>query len=85
MDTENLSEENARQKVRRMDRRRSDNYHYYTRRIWGFQPPGQLHKLGAEALEEIILLPWWTSTEKAAYEPLFFTAAATGTTGPSAF
>jgi len=28
MNTENLSEENARQKVRRMDRRRSDNYHY---------------------------------------------------------
>ena len=35
MKTENLSREDALQKVRRMDRRRSDNYRYYTRRIWG--------------------------------------------------
>ena len=35
MERENLSETDALQKIRRMDRRRSDNYHYYTRRIWG--------------------------------------------------
>lgn len=57
MDTENLSEENARQKVRRMDRRRSDNYHYYTRRIWGHSKNYDLTidtSIGAEAVEEII-------------------------------
>lgn len=57
MDTENLSEEDARQKVRRMDRRRSDNYHYYTRRIWGHSKNYDLTidtSIGAEAVEEII-------------------------------
>lgn len=57
MDTENLSEENARQKARRMDRRRSDNYHYYTRRIWGHSKNYDLTidtSIGAEAVEEII-------------------------------
>lgn len=57
MNTENLSEENARQKVRRMDRRRSDNYHYYTRRIWGHSKNYDLTidtSIGAEAVEEII-------------------------------
>ena len=57
MDTEDLSEEDARRKVHRMDRRRSDNYHYYTRRLWGHSrnyhltiDPG----IGADAVEEII-------------------------------
>ena len=57
MDTENLTEEDARQKVRRMDRRRSDNYHYYTRRIWGHSKNYDLTidtSIGAEAVEEII-------------------------------
>lgn len=57
MDTENLSEEDARRKVRRMDRRRSDNYHYYTRRIWGHSGNYDLTidtGIGAEAVEEII-------------------------------
>ena len=57
MDTENLSEEDARQKVRRMDRRRSDNYHYYTRRIWGHSKNYDLTidtSIGAEAVKEII-------------------------------
>lgn len=57
MNTENLSEEDARQKVRRMDRRRSDNYHYYTRRIWGHSKNYDLTidtSIGAEAVEEII-------------------------------
>lgn len=35
METENLSSSEALQKIRRVDRRRSGNYHYYTRRIWG--------------------------------------------------
>ena len=57
MDTEDLSEEDARRKVRRMDRRRSDNYHYYTRRIWGHSLNYDLTidtGIGAEAVEEII-------------------------------
>ena len=33
MKTENLSEEDARQKIRKMDRRRSDNYHYCTKSL----------------------------------------------------
>lgn len=35
METENLSEQDAIQKIRKMDRRRADNYRYYTHRIWG--------------------------------------------------
>ena len=57
MYTENLSEEDARQKVRKMDHRRSDNYHYYTRRIWGHSKNYNLTidtSIGAEAVEEII-------------------------------
>ena len=35
MKTEHLSRTDALQKLRRMDQRRSDNYHYYTRQLWG--------------------------------------------------
>ena len=35
MKTENLSPEAALQKIHKMDKRRSDNYRYYTHRIWG--------------------------------------------------
>lgn len=35
MRTEKLSEEDAVQKIHKVDKRRSDNYRYYTRRIWG--------------------------------------------------
>ena len=31
----NLSEKEARQKIQKEDKRRADNYHYYTGRIWG--------------------------------------------------
>ena len=58
MKTEQLSREDAFQKIRRMDRRRSDNYHYYTRRIWGQSGNYDLTvdtSLGAEAIQEIIL------------------------------
>ncbi len=35
METEQLSREEALQKIRQTDRRRADNYRYYTHRIWG--------------------------------------------------
>ena len=35
MSTEGLSEKEAQQKIVQNDRRRADNYRYYTRRIWG--------------------------------------------------
>lgn len=35
METEQLSKEEALQKIRQTDQRRSDNYRYYTRQIWG--------------------------------------------------
>ena len=67
MKTENLSEEDARQKIRKMDRRRSDNYHYYTRRIWGHSGNYDLTldtEIGAEAVQEIIC-NMMTQTSKA--------------------
>ena len=57
MKTENLTEEDARQKIRKMDRRRSDNYHYYTKRIWGHSGNYDITldtAIGAEAVQEII-------------------------------
>lgn len=35
MKSEGISEEEAIRKIRKMDKRRSDNYSYYTRRLWG--------------------------------------------------
>lgn len=57
MKAENLSSEDALQKIRRMDRRRSDNYHYYTRRIWGRAQSYDLTvntEIGADAVQNII-------------------------------
>ena len=57
MKTENLTEEDARQKIRKMDRRRSDNYHYYTKRIWGHSGNYDITldtAISAEAVQEII-------------------------------
>lgn len=57
MKTENLSEKDALQKIRQLDRRRSDNYHYYTRRIWGHSGNYDLTvdtEMGAETVQEII-------------------------------
>ena len=57
MKTENLSREDALQKVRRMDRRRSDNYRYYTRRIWGRAQNYDLTvntEIGTEAVQNMI-------------------------------
>ena len=67
MKTENLSEEDARQKIRKMDRRRSDNYHYYTKRIWGHSGNYDITldtEIGAEAVQEIIC-NMMTQTSKA--------------------
>lgn len=58
MKTEHLSKEDALQKIRRMDRRRSDNYRYFTRRVWGFSGNYDLTvntELGTESVQEIIL------------------------------
>ena len=44
MKLENLTEEEALRKIHKMDRRRSDNYAYYTHRIWGHA--------------QIMILPW---------------------------
>lgn len=57
METEHLSEADTRQKIRKMDRRRSDNYHYYTRRLWGHSGNYDLTidtEIGPEAVQEII-------------------------------
>ncbi len=58
METEHLSRNDAFRKIRQMDRRRSDNYHYYTRRIWGHSGNYDLTidtSLGMDAVQEIIL------------------------------
>lgn len=57
MKAENLSREDALQKVRRMDRSRSDNYRYYTRRIWGRAQNYDLTvntEIGTEAVQNMI-------------------------------
>lgn len=57
MKTENLSREDALQKVRRMDCRRSDNYRYYTRRIWDRAQNYDLTvntEIGTEAVQNMI-------------------------------
>lgn len=57
MKAENLSREDALQKIRRMDRRRSDNYRYYTRRIWGRAQNYDLTvntEIGSESVQNMI-------------------------------
>ena len=57
MKTENFSREDALQKIRKMDRRRSDNYRYYTRRIWGRAQNYDLTvntEIGTEAVQNMI-------------------------------
>lgn len=58
MKTEQMEETAARQKIRQMDRRRADNYHYYTQRLWGQAGNYDLTvstELGVPAVEEIIV------------------------------
>lgn len=57
MRTEHLSEQQARQKIRQVDRRRADHYRYYTNQIWGIG--GQLPSLhryvaGYDAVNDMI-------------------------------
>ncbi|HJA66716.1 MAG TPA: cytidylate kinase family protein [Candidatus Mediterraneibacter cottocaccae] len=57
MVTEELSEQAARQKIQQMDRRRADNYHYYTHQMWGHSKNYDLTvstELGQETVAEII-------------------------------
>lgn len=57
MKTENLSKEDALQKIRRMDRRRSDNYRYYAHRIWGRAQNYDLTvntEIGTDAVQNMI-------------------------------
>ena len=52
-----LTEEEAIQKIRKNDRRRSDNYRYYTHRIWGLSSNYDLTidtSMGEEAVQDII-------------------------------
>ena len=58
MHIENLSRENALSKIRRMDRKRSANYQYYTRRIWGHSGNYDLTvntEIGSDAVQNLIL------------------------------
>ena len=58
MKAEGLTQEDALQKIRRMDRRRSDNYRYYTRRIWGRAQNYDLTvdtEMGENAVQDIIM------------------------------
>lgn len=55
--TEHLSFEDALQKIRRADRRRSGNYHYYTKRIWGHAGNYDLTintEIGSDAVQDLI-------------------------------
>ena len=57
MVTEELSEQAARQKIQQMNRRRADNYHYYTHQMWGHSKNYDLTvstELGQETVAEII-------------------------------
>lgn len=56
--SENLSEKEAEQKIRQTDRRRADNYHYYTKQTWGDSKNYNLTlctELGEKTVQEIIL------------------------------
>lgn len=57
METEHLSEQQARQKIRQVDRRRADHYRYYTNQIWGMAANYHLcidTSLGYDAVNDMI-------------------------------
>lgn len=57
METERLSEQQARQKIRQVDRRRADHYRYYTNQIWGMAANYHLcidTSLGYDAVNDMI-------------------------------
>ncbi len=58
METEGLSEKEARKKIQQMDRQRAEHYRYYTHQIWGMASNYQLcidTSLGMEHTENMIL------------------------------
>lgn len=57
MKAENLNHDDALRKVRQTDRRRADNYRYYTRRIWGHSRNYDLTvntEIGPDAVQDVI-------------------------------
>lgn len=57
MKAESLNHDDALRKVRQTDRRRADNYRYYTRRIWGHSRNYDLTvntEIGPEAVQDVI-------------------------------
>ena len=57
MKAESLNHDDALRKVRQTDRRRADNYRYYTRRIWGHSRNYDLTvntEIGPEAVQNVI-------------------------------
>ena len=57
MKAESLNHDDALWKVRQTDRRRADNYRYYTRRIWGHSRNYDLTvntEIGPEAVQDVI-------------------------------
>ena len=58
MQSNNLSQKEAEQEIRLEDRRRRDNYRYYTRQPWGFSPNYHLSldtSLGTDYCVDLIL------------------------------
>lgn len=53
----NINDKEAEQKIHKEDKRRSDNYHYYTNRVWGMACNYDLSlntELGLDIIEEIV-------------------------------
>lgn len=53
----NINEQSAEHKIRKEDKRRADNYHYYTGRIWGTASNFDLTvntDFGVEYIEECV-------------------------------
>lgn len=58
MDKKNLSEKEAKSLILKEERRRADNYHYYTRQIWGASANYHLSldtSLGYDYVMDVIL------------------------------
>lgn len=58
MNTEHLNAKEAKQKIQSTDQRRADNYHYYTRQIWGHSKNYDLTldtEMGQDVVQDIII------------------------------
>ena len=67
-DTEHLSKDKAAAKIRQMNRKRADYYHYYTHRLWGIA--GNYHltldtSLGTDYVLNSITHGFWQYQEMA--------------------